>query len=70
MLEKELLLSRCKVSGGRLKKTILTLTSAVLAMFLGTAAHAARTVNFDPENVPSKGPDDAAVTVIEIASYT
>ena len=45
------------------------LLSIMVAVFLlsGTAAMAAETVSFEPVRAPSKGPDKATVTVIEIA---
>lgn len=40
-----------------------------LLLFTGTAVLAAETVSFEPVRAPSKGPDNAPVTIIEIADF-
>lgn len=41
----------------------------VSSMFMGSTVLAAETVSFEPVRAPSKGPDNAQVTVIEIADF-
>jgi len=41
----------------------------VLSLLIGTTAMAAETVIFEPVRAPSKGPDNAPVTIIEIADF-
>jgi len=41
----------------------------VLFLLMATAVLAAETVKFEPVRAPSKGPDSAPVTIIEIADY-
>lgn len=40
-----------------------------LSLLMGTAVLAAESVSFEPVRAPSKGPDNAPVTVIEIADF-
>lgn len=40
-----------------------------LGLLTGTVVFAAETVNFEPVRAPSKGPDNAPVTIIEIADF-
>jgi len=40
-----------------------------LLLFTGTVALAAETISFEPVRAPSKGPDNAPVTIIEIADF-
>jgi len=47
---------------------ILTL-SLMLVLLNGNLASAAKTVNFEPVRAPSKGPDNAPVTIVEIADF-
>jgi hypothetical protein len=41
----------------------------VLFLFMAGAAPAAEIVDFKPVRAPAKGPDNAPVTIIEIADY-
>jgi len=40
-----------------------------LTLLVCSGAAAAETVNFEPLRAPSKGPDNAPVTIIEIADF-
>ena len=42
---------------------------AVASLFYVPAAMSADTVKFEPVRAPSKGPDSATVTIIEIADF-
>ena len=48
---------------------ILMLLLAVASLFSVTAAMSAETVNFEPVRAPSKGADNAPVTIVEIANF-
>lgn len=53
-----------------MKRYIIVSLILVFWLFAGTAVHAAETVSFEPVRAPSKGPDNAPVTIIEIADFT
>lgn len=40
-----------------------------LSLLTGTVVMAAETVSFEPVRAPRKGPDNAPVTIIEIADF-
>jgi len=48
---------------------ILTVMLAVAFLFYVPGAMSADTVKFEPVRAPSKGPDSATVTIIEIADF-
>jgi len=48
---------------------ILIVLLAALSLFSVTAAMSAETVNFEPVRAPSRGADNAPVTIIEIADF-
>ena len=48
---------------------ILMVLLAALSLFSVPAAMAAETVNFEPVRAPSKGADNAPVTIVEIADF-
>ena len=48
---------------------ILTLMLAMASLFSVPGAISAETVKFEPVRAPSKGPDNAPVTIIEIADF-
>ena len=50
------------------KDVVLSLL-LVLSLFMGSTVMAAEMVSFEPVRAPSKGPDNAPVTVIEIADF-
>ena len=52
-----------------MKRYVLLSLMLTLALLVGTAVLAAEAVSFEPVRAPSKGPDNAPVTVIEIADF-
>ena len=54
---------------GTMKRYVLLSLMLTLALLVGTAVLAAEAVSFEPVRAPSKGPDNAPVTVIEIADF-
>ena len=52
-----------------MNRTVFLSVLLVLSLLLGTAVLAAETVSFEPVRAPSIGPDDARVTIIEIADF-
>ena len=52
-----------------MNRTVFLSFLLVLSLLIGTAAMAAETVIFEPVRAPSKGPDNAPVTIIEIADF-
>ncbi|MDF1537227.1 MAG: hypothetical protein P1S46_12180 [bacterium] len=51
------------------KKIILLAVLLAAALFTAATAMAAETVVFEPVRAPAKGPDNAPVTIIEIADF-
>ncbi len=52
-----------------MKRSVILSVMLALSMLMGTAVLAAETVSFEPVRAPSKGPDNAPVTIIEIADF-
>lgn len=52
-----------------MKKYVLLSLMLALALLVGTVVLAAEAVSFEPVRAPSKGPDNAPVTIIEIADF-
>jgi len=52
-----------------MNRTVLLSVLLALSLLLGTTVLAAETVSFEPVRAPSKGPDNAQVTIIEIADF-
>ncbi len=53
-----------------MKKTLVTLAVLMtMGLFAVPMAMAAETVVFEPVRAPAKGPDNAPVTIIEIADF-
>ena len=48
---------------------ILTVLLAVVSLFSVPASLAAETIVFEPVRAPVKGPENAPVTIIEIADF-
>lgn len=49
--------------------SLAALLLLALAVFGPKTAHAAQTVKFEPVRAPSRGPDNAPVTIVEIADF-
>ena len=52
-----------------MKRYVLLSLLMLLSLLVATSALAAETVKFEPVRAPSKGPDNAPVTIIEIADF-
>jgi hypothetical protein len=52
-----------------MNRTVFLSVLLALSFLTGTIALAAETVNFEPVRAPSRGPDNAQVTIIEIADF-
>ena len=50
-------------------RSVLLSLLLAFTLLVGSAAVAAQTANFEPLRAPSKGPDNAPVTIIEIADF-